>query len=159
MFVKAIETEYNGYLFRSRLEARWAVLFDALGVEYEYEKIGLELIDGTKYLPDFFIPNAKMFIEVKGNPDDEEGIRKARVLDDYPPDWAIMGCSVVGEPKFARVVHYSMNDDGEVVGGDVNDAYITYMRICDTKINSLDDYNNAVRKARQARFEFGRHGN
>lgn len=26
----AIQTEYNGYLFRSRLEARWAVFFDAL---------------------------------------------------------------------------------------------------------------------------------
>jgi hypothetical protein len=27
--VKAIETQYNGYRFRSRLEARWAVFFDA----------------------------------------------------------------------------------------------------------------------------------
>lgn len=27
--MKAIETEYNGYKFRSRLEARWAVFFDA----------------------------------------------------------------------------------------------------------------------------------
>ena len=32
--MKAIETEYNGYRFRSRLEARWAVFFDALGIEY-----------------------------------------------------------------------------------------------------------------------------
>ena len=30
--IKAIQTEYNGYLFRSRLEARWAVFFDACGV-------------------------------------------------------------------------------------------------------------------------------
>ena len=36
--MKAIETEYNCYKFRSRLEARWAVFFDALGWEYEYEK-------------------------------------------------------------------------------------------------------------------------
>ena len=33
--IKPIETIYNGYRFRSRLEARWAVLFDALGVEME----------------------------------------------------------------------------------------------------------------------------
>jgi len=26
--IKAIETQYRGYRFRSRLEARWAVFFD-----------------------------------------------------------------------------------------------------------------------------------
>ena len=34
--IKAIETYYKGYRFRSRLEARWAVFFDAACVEYEY---------------------------------------------------------------------------------------------------------------------------
>ena len=53
MEIKPIETEYNGYRFRSRLEARWAVLFDALGVKYEYEPEGFELPSGKKYLPDF----------------------------------------------------------------------------------------------------------
>lgn len=51
--IKAIQTEYNGYIFRSRLEARWAVFFDALGVEYEYEPEGFELPSGKRYLPDF----------------------------------------------------------------------------------------------------------
>lgn len=51
--MKPIETIYNGYKFRSRLEARWAVFFDALGVEYEYEPEGFELGDGMYYLPDF----------------------------------------------------------------------------------------------------------
>jgi len=51
--VKAIETVYNGHRFRSRLEARWAVFFDALGVGYEYEPEGFELPSGKKYLPDF----------------------------------------------------------------------------------------------------------
>ena len=31
--IAAIETEYCGYRFRSRLEARWAVFLDALGIE------------------------------------------------------------------------------------------------------------------------------
>ena len=53
MTLKAIQTEYNGYLFRSRLEARWAVFFDALGVDYEYEPEGFELPSGDRYLPDF----------------------------------------------------------------------------------------------------------
>lgn len=56
MEIKAIETVYKGYRFRSRLEARWAVFFDALGLEWEYEKEGYELPDGTRYLPDFWFP-------------------------------------------------------------------------------------------------------
>ena len=51
--MKAIDTQYKGYNFRSRLEARWAVFFDALGLKWEYEPEGFELEDGTKYLPDF----------------------------------------------------------------------------------------------------------
>lgn len=54
-FIQSIETDYNGYRFRSRLEARWAVFFDALGVEYEYEPEGFELPSGRRYLPDFRI--------------------------------------------------------------------------------------------------------
>ncbi len=53
--LKPIETIYNGYRFRSRLEARWAVFFDTLGIEYEYEPEGFELGDGVRYLPDFRI--------------------------------------------------------------------------------------------------------
>lgn len=51
--MKAIETHYRGYRFRSRLEARWAVFFDALGIAWEYEPEGFEMEDGFRYLPDF----------------------------------------------------------------------------------------------------------
>ena len=51
--IKPIETCYNGYRFRSRLEARWAVFFDTLGIEYEYEPQGYCLPSGKPYLPDF----------------------------------------------------------------------------------------------------------
>lgn len=54
---KAIQTVYNGYRFRSRLEARWAVFFDVLGVEYEYEKEGYDLGKAGWYLPDFWLPH------------------------------------------------------------------------------------------------------
>ena len=47
--IKAIETVYNGYRFRSRVEARWAVFFDTLGVPYEYEKEGFDF-DGVPFL-------------------------------------------------------------------------------------------------------------
>lgn len=61
----AIQAEYNGYLFRSRLEARWAVFFDAMGIEYEYEPEGIVLSDGSLYLPDFYLPDFKCYFEVK----------------------------------------------------------------------------------------------
>lgn len=64
--MKAIETHYNGYRFRSRLEARWAVFFDTLGIRYEYEPEGFELSDGTYYLPDFWLPDLHLWVEVKG---------------------------------------------------------------------------------------------
>ena len=65
MTIKAIETEYNGYRFRSRLEARWAVFFDTAGIKYEYEPEGHELSNGDRYLPDFFLPELDAHVEVK----------------------------------------------------------------------------------------------
>ena len=68
MTIKPIETEYAGHRFRSRLEARWAVFFDTLGVEWQYEAEGYE-IDGRRYLPDFLLPKQRAFVEVKGDPE------------------------------------------------------------------------------------------
>jgi hypothetical protein len=68
----AIQTEYKGYQFRSRLEARWAVFFDHLGIEWTYEDQGYE-VEGHRYLPDFWLPRAHCWVEVKGDPD---GLRK-----------------------------------------------------------------------------------
>lgn len=72
--MKAIETEYNGFLFRSRLEARWAVFFDTLGVAYRYEPEGYVLRDGTHYLPDFWLPELDCWIEIKPS---YMGVRKS----------------------------------------------------------------------------------
>lgn len=64
--MKPIETIYKGYRFRSRLEARWAVFFDHLRIRYEYEPEGYEMDDGTRYLPDFYLPEFGYYVEVKG---------------------------------------------------------------------------------------------
>lgn len=66
MSIKPIETYYNGYRFRSRLEARWAVFFDEVGIKYQYEPEGFVLSDGTYYLPDFYLPDLRLWVEVKG---------------------------------------------------------------------------------------------
>lgn len=63
--IKAIETSYGGYKFRSMLEARWAVAFDLLGVRYRYEDQGYD-VNGKWYLPDFVLPSLNAIIEVKG---------------------------------------------------------------------------------------------
>lgn len=84
--IKAIETRYDGHRFRSRLEARWACFYNALGIRYEYEKEGYDLgvlwtqyqrenqppwydIDPVNlgwYLPDFWLPEQSCWIEIKG---------------------------------------------------------------------------------------------
>jgi hypothetical protein len=70
--MKPIETSYAGCRFRSRTEARWAVVFDALGEQWRYELEGFELSDGTRYLPDFYLPNQRAWIEVKPQLDHRE---------------------------------------------------------------------------------------
>jgi len=63
--MKVIQTYYKRFHFRSRLEARYAVMFDAAGLEWEYEPEGFELPSG-RYLPDFYLPKWDAFIEIKG---------------------------------------------------------------------------------------------
>jgi len=65
--MKAIETVYNGFRFRSRLEARWAVFFDELGLVYQYESEGYDLGKFGWYLPDFWLPDVRggLLVEIK----------------------------------------------------------------------------------------------
>jgi hypothetical protein len=78
--LKAIETTYKGYRFRSRLEARWAVFFDALGVPWEYEKEGYDLGEAGWYLPDFWLPRQHYWFEVKGQDPSKPEVAKAIAL-------------------------------------------------------------------------------
>lgn len=83
MTIKAIETRYAGHRFRSRLEARWAVFFDTLGIKWEYEPQGFHIgpypacetdsglyIRERDYLPDFLLTDCGTWVEVKGNGND-----------------------------------------------------------------------------------------
>ena len=63
--IKALETVYQGTRFRSRTEARWAVFFDALGLRWLYEPEGYDLGGGVWYLPDFFLPDLHLVLEIK----------------------------------------------------------------------------------------------
>lgn len=105
--MQPIETFYNGYRFRSRLEARWAVFLSVLSVPFEYEREGFQ-IGGIRYLPDFWLPEQHTWLEVKGNPDlkDSETAKiiafnaglEARNKARQPEDeWGVMWVCV-GEP-------------------------------------------------------------
>lgn len=67
MTLKAIQTEYAGHKFRSRLEARWAVFFNTVNIGWTYEAEGYELEYKNQivhYLPDFKTEYG--YFEVKG---------------------------------------------------------------------------------------------
>ena len=60
--IKAIPTEYKGIRFRSRLEARWARMFDLMNWQWDYEPLDME-----GYIPDFVVrfEYAPMLAEIK----------------------------------------------------------------------------------------------
>jgi hypothetical protein len=58
---KSYSTRYGGVTFRSRLEARWAAMFDLLEWKWDYQPL-----DFNGWIPDFVIYGAKrVFVEVK----------------------------------------------------------------------------------------------
>lgn len=63
--IKAIDTKYKNYLFRSRLEARFGVFFDEMGINWLYEHEGFELGVNDRYLPDFYFPDYDLYAEIK----------------------------------------------------------------------------------------------
>jgi hypothetical protein len=87
--IKAIETHFDGYHFRSRLEARWACFFNALGVRYEYEKDGFHLPSG-EYLPDFWLPELELWWEIKGELAKPKEVSLVRELADATGHAAVL---------------------------------------------------------------------
>lgn len=88
-----IETVYRGTRFRSRLEARWAVVFDHLGMEWKYEAEGYTA-NGANYLPDFYFPASNTWAEIKGSIEmlRNDAARLRSVLGDNSPLPGFRGC-------------------------------------------------------------------
>lgn len=108
--MKAIETEYKGYKFRSRLEARWAVFFDEARIPYEYEPEGYELPIGL-YLPDFYLPWFRLYVEIKPNEDSaiDKGDKCCRILRDNLEESITALC--IGDPADSRMRLYCYTHD------------------------------------------------
>ena len=62
--MKAMETVYNGVIYRSRLETKWAIFFDVVGIKFQYEPRQFDTRDGL-YLPDFYLPDFSVWVEIK----------------------------------------------------------------------------------------------
>jgi len=81
--LQAIETRYAGRRFRSRREARWAILFDELDLDWRYEPEGYVLPGNVHYLVDFelHLPGGRIqYVEVK--PDLEENGKLASLVQE-----------------------------------------------------------------------------
>jgi len=62
--IKAIPTRYLGIDFKSKMEARFAKWCEDNNQRWPYEPEGLT--DGKQsYLPDFYLPDSKMIVEIK----------------------------------------------------------------------------------------------
>lgn len=147
MTVKAIETVYNGYRFRSRLETRWAVFFDILGLQWTYEPEGFDL-DGILYLPDFFIKTWNCYAEIK--PDVADNVNMA---DEMCQRFTEKTCKsimlFVGLPDDLLAVLYE--------NGMWTECALPCVRSV-VNLDKLEGFNYAALVAKSARFEHGEHG-
>lgn len=160
--VRAIQTTYKGYRFRSRTEARWAVFFDAMGWDWEYEVEGFEMTDGTRYLPDFIVtmkgydrgdvPRRTFIFEVK--PDEGADLEKAWKLARFG-GYEVVVVEGPPAPKTWKLF------DKET--GDKDSAWQCYFCWRDRlwfdnwfdKSNASERVIDAINASRGARFEFG----
>ena len=174
MSIRAIETEYKGYRFRSRLEARWAVFFDNLSLEWRYEPEGFELPDGTRYLPDFWLPSVRSWAEVKAGDMTPEEDRKCLGLSEGTGfDCLALEGPPANRPVRAFKPHQEMDAPWwypvcltNYKGYPAYEARFFSFPECDCAWNggpycrycTFDDTQKAAEAARAARFEFGESG-
>ncbi|MDQ3539501.1 MAG: hypothetical protein M3440_02335, partial [Chloroflexota bacterium] len=84
-------------------EARWALFWDLLDVQWEYEPQGYNLANGQRYLPDFWLSTMDTFFEVK--PSSSDGVVKAqRLVEDLFCQGISINVAISdGPPKPPRV--------------------------------------------------------
>jgi hypothetical protein len=146
--MKAIETRYKGYRFRSRLEARWAIFFDALGLTWEYEPEGFET-DAGWYLPDFFLHgNGRRgpYVEIKATAPTETEIAKMVSVCEGK---ATYGLIISGTPSFKHTSWISIHKEGMRDGDEMDNHLYQAYPFCNFETGA------AVIAARSARFEHG----
>lgn len=153
MTINPIETKYNGYNFRSRLEARWAVFFDKLEVPYEYEVEGFNLQYCSNYLPDFYLPKHDLYLEIK--PRDNLTLEIPTKPIELSMSTNKNVIVVFGDPLeysfcFIEASNISMSLDKHPLW-----LWFTANGIDGIAIHDQNHHRDEAKAAREARFEFG----
>lgn len=127
--IKAIDTNYKGYKFRSRLEARVAVYLDALNASWQYEIEGYLLPVNGNYLPDFLVSSfpkcdRPFWLEVKAVKPTLKEIYKLRelcVVTKTPGAFFVGSTTHKGQQvsTFSAIAQH----DGDYCGWHVEDAF------------------------------------
>lgn len=104
-------TVYNGINFRSRAEARWAAFFDELGIPWDYE-----LLELSRYIPDFTLFGGLVLCEVKGG--ELCSVPEVHVekiwRSGWSGPWIIVGGSLRCEGLY---YNYGKSDSGDTLCG------------------------------------------
>lgn len=108
MKYNAIPTIYKGVRFKSRLEADMAYLLDFLELSWQYEPQSFLLDNGVHYLPDFFLPQTKTWIECRGY-DTEKGNRQIDGFSKWIEEGRINGKTVRGHCSYANKYRWEYN--------------------------------------------------
>lgn len=144
--IKAHQVEYKGYLFRSKLEVRWAYFFDKMGLNWGYEEKGYRMSasklfpTSCGYIPDFFF--GFCIAEVK--PDDPTAEEIAKAL-------GVVGVEskpfyfLVGRPGEKDKIHViKMNKRGSVEFGIIPSEKAFGVNVA--------TYREALKQARSIKF-------
>lgn len=154
--MKAIETVYRGYRFRSRTEARWAVFFDALDIDWEYEPEGFEFPNGIMYLPDFKIGN--IWVEIKADaPSADEEFKMVCLVSQSKMHGLIL-CGSPGKQRVFDVLSRDfpvMVEWGSYDTEDIAEALCLALSRTDfrARFDIRQKVGDAIQKSRSARFE------
>jgi hypothetical protein len=114
--IQAIETNWNGYRCRSRLEARWLLFLHTMQIDFQYEPEGYKLPDGTWYLPDLLLPHVRLWAEIKPVEFTSEEKDKCKRLVDET-GWPCL--LLVGPPDFKTYtgIHSTDKEEGTEIAG------------------------------------------
>lgn len=154
----AIETKYQGYFFRSRLEARWAVFFEELDCKWTYEVQGFRLRKGDAagyhtYLPDFYIEDigtpwedsTAIWIEIKGvmKKKSKEQCRLLAIESECPV------LLIQGDPMDSEIMLYRKHTPTQEVSLSASRNGFNIVKVNTNESKALS---NAKQKARSERF-------
>jgi len=161
----SLPTFYRGHKFRSRLEARYAVYFDALSIDWRYEYEAYS-INGRFYLPDFVLPNVSLrdfgspcFIEIKPSYELYDSWERSFGVDCFD---GFNLCVFVGDHVPGRLIQHFPYWDEEMAFmrcykcGFTKIEYLesnyAVCKDCRSKMVILDEYSTEVQVASAAAY-------